>query len=345
MRVVACDSHARGLTLRRVNNPAHHLDQPVLSLARKDFTRLPGEATVGAALDQIREKGIGEKIIYFYVIDADERLIGVLPTRRLLTGKLDQRISDLMISRVVAIPQTATVMDACELFLIHKYLAFPVIDEQRRLVGVVDVSLFTEEVLDISEKERMDDVFQTIGFHVAQVQSASPVTSFRHRFPWLLATIGSGTACALLAGLYETTLAQSLVIAFFMALVLGLGESVSVQSLTVTVQALHAQPITLNWFLRAARKELATAAMLGAASGLIVALIVWFWRHDAKAAVVVGFSLLLAICMACLIGLSVPSLLHRLKLDPKIAAGPIALALADIATLLFYFNLARWLLK
>ncbi len=328
-----------------MNAPKHHLDQPVLSLARKDFTSLSGDATVAEALRQIREKGIGEKIIYFYVIDRDERLVGVLPTRRLLTGKLDQRISELMIARVVAIPHTATVMDACELFLIHKYLAFPVIDEQRRLVGVVDVSLFTEEVLDISERERMDDVFQTIGFHVASVQSASPLTSFRHRFPWLLATIGSGTACAVLAGFYETTLAQSIVIAFFMALVLGLGESVSVQSLTVTLQALHAQPITLNWFLRAARKELATASMLGAASGAIVGLIVWIWRHDGTAALVVGFSLLLAICMACLIGLAIPSVLHRLKLDPKIAAGPIALALADVSTLLFYFNLARWMLS
>lgn len=320
------------------------LQQPVLSLSRKDFTSLAGGLTVGEALERIRQQGIGEKIIYFYVVNDQEQLIGVLPTRRLLTAQLDQRVCDLMISRVVAIPQSATVMDACELFLMHKYLAFPVIDERRRIVGVVDVSLLTEEVFDLSEKGRMEDVFQTIGFHVAQVQSASPYQSFRLRFPWLLATIGSGTACALLAGVYETTLAESLVLAFFMALVLGLGESVSVQSLTVTVQALHAQPITWPWFFRAARKELTTAALLGGSCGLIVGAIVWFWRGAGVAAVVIGASLVLAMSLSCLIGLSVPSLLHRLKLDPKIAAGPICLALADICTLLFYFNLARWFL-
>ncbi len=324
-------------------NP-EHMHEPIVAFAQKDFTSLSWDLTVGGALDYIRQKGIGEKIIYFYVVDADQKLIGVLPTRRLLTAQLNQRVSDIMISRVVAIPQSATVLDACELFLMHKYLAFPVVDDQRRMVGVVNVSLFTEEVLDISEKERMDDVFQTIGFRVAQLQTASPLKSFRLRFPWLLATMSGGILCAFLAGAYETTLAESLVLAFFLALVLGLGESVSVQSLTVTLQALHAQPITMNWFLRAARKELATAAMLGVSSGLIVGVIVWFWRGTGMAAIVIGLSLWLAISVACLVGLAIPSLLHRFKLDPRIAAGPIALALADVFTLLFYFNIARWLL-
>ena len=99
----------------------------------------------------------------------------MLPTRRLLMAALDQRIGDLMISRVIAIPQTATVLDACELFILHKFLAFPVVDEQRRIIGVVDVSLFTEEVFDISEHERMDDVFQVIGLRLSHMHNASPL--------------------------------------------------------------------------------------------------------------------------------------------------------------------------
>jgi magnesium transporter len=321
-----------------------HFNRSILAFARKDFTSLPNDFDIGAALEWIRHRGTGEKIIYFYVVDQEQRLVGVLPTRRLLTAQLDQRVADLMITQVITMPQKATVLEACELFLRHKYLAFPIVDEERRMIGVVDVSLLTEEVMDISRKERTEDLFQAIGFHVAQVQFASPSKSFRLRFPWLLATIGGGTLCALLSGVYEATLAHSLVIAFFLAMVLGLGESVTVQSLTVTIQALHAQPLTLRWFLGAVRKELSTAAMLGSASGLIVGLIVWFWRGTGLAAIVIGLSLLLAVTVACLMGLSVPSLLHRLKLDPKIAAGPIALALTDVFTLLFYFNLARWLL-
>ena len=319
------------------------LQKPVSEITRQDFIALPVSATVEAALAAIRKKATGEEIIYFYVVDEAGRLIGVLPARRLLAAALDQRVSDLMVSRVVAVPVTATVLDVCELFVCHRFLAFPVIDHDRRIVGTVDLALLTQEVVDVSEKERMEDLFQTLGFRVAEVQNASPFKAFRLRFPWLLATITGGTICAFMAGAYEATLAQSLVIAFFLTLVLSLAESVSAQSMTLAVQATHGAPFTWARFQRAFRKELATALLLGMASGLLVACVVWLWRHSLWAAAVIGLSIVLSVITACLMGFLVPSLLRRLKLDPKIAAGPVALALADIFTLLFYFNIASFM--
>jgi len=244
----------------------------------------------------------------------------------------------------VAIPQTATVLEACEAFVMHKFLAFPVVDEQRRIVGVVDVGLLTEEALDIDEPDVADELFERIGFHVAEVRDASPVRAFRFRFPWLLATIGSGSICALLASAYELTLARSLVLAFFLTLVLGLAESVSIQSMTLTIQALRATQPTLRWYFRAFRREAGTSIMLGAACGTVVGLIVWLWRGAGLAGFAIGVSILLALCAACFFGLSVPALLHALRLDPKIAAGPVTLAFTDIFTLLFYFSVAALLL-
>jgi magnesium transporter len=87
--------------------------------------------------------------------------------------------------------------------------------------------------------------------------------AFRFRFPWLLATIGSGTICALLAGRFEVTLAKSLVLAFFLTMVLGLSESVSIQSMTVTIQELRATRPTLRWYAQALRREAGTALLLG----------------------------------------------------------------------------------
>jgi len=321
-----------------------HLQQPVVAVARKDAATLREDFTVQQALDAIRERGVGEKIVYFYVVDSDARLVGVLPTRRLLTARLQQRVSDVMIARVVAIPQTATVLEACEAFVLHKFLAFPVVDEERRIVGVVDVGLLTEEAFDIAERQATDELFERIGFRVSQVRDALPVRAFRFRFPWLLATIGSGTICALLASAYEVTLAKSLVLAFFLTMVLGLGESVSIQSMTVTIQALRATQPTFGWYARAFRREAGTAVLLGAACGAAVGLIVWLWRGAALPGLAIGASILLAMCAACFFGLSVPALLHALKLDPKIAAGPVTLALTDVFTLLFYFSLAALLL-
>src|SRR3974390_768192 len=118
----------------RMPKELEHLEQPVLPHARKDFPELREEYTVQQALDAIRQKGVGEKVVYFYVVDETERLLGVLPTRRLLISPLTQRLKEIMITRVVALPHTATILEACELFVMHRFLAFPVIDDQRRIL-------------------------------------------------------------------------------------------------------------------------------------------------------------------------------------------------------------------
>lgn len=321
-----------------------HLDQPVTTVARTDVATLGEGWTIQEALTSIRERGVGEKIVYFYVVDGAGRLVGVLPTRRLLTASLDRRVSEVMLGNVVSIPSTATVMEACEAFVVHRFLAFPVVDPGGGLVGVVDAGLLTEEALDVAERQAREDVFDRIGVRLAQLRDASPLRGFRFRFPWLLATIASGTACAWLSGLYEATLSRSLVLAFFMTLVLGLGESVSIQSMTVAIQSLRGALPTMGWYGRALARELGTAFLLGAGCGLVVGGIVWLWRGDPRASVAIGGSIVIAMVAACFFGLTVPSLLHALRLDPKIAAGPVTLALADMATLLSYFGMATWLL-
>jgi magnesium transporter len=320
--------------------PTEHLDQPVLPYARKDFPELRLDFTVQQALDSIRQHGLGEKVIYFYVVDGNLRLAGVLPTRRLLTSPLDQRLGDIMIPRVVTLPHTATILEACELFVMHKFLAFPVVDEQQHIVGVVDVNLFTEEVLDIGEGEGTDEVFEALGFRISQVRAATPWRAFRLRFPWLLATIGSGMVCAWLASAFQLTISRSIILAFFITLVLALGESVSIQSMALAVQGLRSMRPSLRWFAQSLRHEAGTALLLGLGSGLVVTLIICAWRGAGLPAFVIGGSVLVSVLGACLFGLCVPAFLHWLKLDPKIAAGPVTLACTDLFTLFSYFGLA-----
>ena len=326
-------------------------NSPVLDHARKDFPLLDAEMTIAQALEQIRREGVGERVIYFFAVDREQRLVGVLPTRRLLTAALETKLSDIMVKRVVAIPATATILDACEFFVLYKFFAFPVVDEQRRVVGLIDVSLFAEEILGEREEQAhpaspvRDDVFEILGFHLEQIRGASPWRVFRFRFPWLLVTVTAGTICAFLAGAFEATLARSLVVAFFLTMVLGLNESVSAQSMSVTIQMLRSAPVTWSWFATALRREFLTAVLIGLGCGVIVAMIVLAWRHTFSAACAIGGSIALSLISASLFGLGVPSLLHRLKLDPKIAAGPITLALADVFALLIYFTTARIVLE
>jgi magnesium transporter len=316
------------------------LGHTVAAHARKDFITLNQALTVGEAVDQIRKAAGGSGIQYYYVVDDAGKLAGVLPLRRLITVPLDQPLRAVMHPRVIALPAAATVLDACEFFVLHKLLAFPVVNERKEVVGVIDVSQFTTEMIDLGGEGPGDDVFEAIGFRVSQVKGASPVQAYRFRFPWLLATIGSGVVCAMLTSLFEVTLARSIVLTFFLALVLGLAESVSIQSMTVTIQTLRAVRPNLRWYVRALRREMLTAVLIALSCGLLVGLIVWAWRGDPRAAAVVGSGIGMALLAACFFGLSVPTGLHALRLDPRIAAGPITLACTDVLTLLAYFGLA-----
>lgn len=323
---------------------------PVADHARKDFPLLDAGMTVGEALERIRREGVGERVVYFYAVDEQKRLVGVVPTRRLLTAPLETPLRHVMVPRVVAVPATATILDACEFFVLYKFLAFPVVDEQRRVVGVIDANLFAEEILEAGESEDRHrsaapvgpEFFEALGFRIEQLRGASAWRVFQFRFPWLLVTVTGGTLSAILAGFFQATLVRSLALAFFLTMVLGLNESVSAQSMSVTIHALRSVNVTWRWLAIAFRREVTTAILLGVACGLLVSTIVWVWRNDLRAAFVIGGSIALSLVTACALGLGVPSLLHRLKLDPKIAAGPVTLALADFVALVIYFTTA-WL--
>ena len=323
----------------------------VVDHARKDFPLLDVTMTVGEALEHIRHEGVGERVIYFYAVDEQKRLVGVVPTRRLLTASLETSVRQIMVPRVVAVPATATVLDACEFFVLYKFLAFPVVDEQRHVIGIIDANLFAEEILEAGESEDRyrsaqpvgPEFFEALGFRIEQIRGASPWRIFRFRFPWLLVTVTGGTLSAVLARFFEATLARSLVLAFFLTMVLALNESVSMQSMSVTIHALRSVSVTRQWLATAFRREVTTALLLGISCGALVSAIVWFWRDDLRGAFVIGGSIMLSLVTACALGLGVPSLLHRFKLDLKIAAGPVTLALADFIALMIYFT-AAWLI-
>ncbi len=319
-----------------------HLDEPVFAHARRDFTPLSVDQTVSEALEYLRAQRLGERIVYFYVTDGQGRLCGVVPTRRLLMADPNARLDPLMVRDIVTLPARATVRETCEAFLRHRFLALPVVDADGRLHGTADVSLLTGEIADFAEQQSKDDIFQLIGVHVAR--ALTPWRSFTDRFPWLLANISGGLLAAGLASLYEPLLNSVIVLALFIPVVLALAESVSIQSVSLTLQSLHGARIDWSFFGAAIWKELRTASMLGVASGALVGSLAWIWKANAVVALAIGTSILLAMMTACVLGVALPAALRALRRDPRIAAGPIVLALADLATLLFYFHVSGLLL-
>ncbi len=319
-----------------------HLDEPIFAHLRRDFVPLLVTLTVGEALERLRSTQLGEKIIYFYVVDDNDRLQGVVPTRRLLMSGPETPIASLMVTHVTTMPTWASVREACDLFIKHKFLAFPVVDAGGRLHGVADVSLFTSELADLASRQTAEDAFQLIGIHLRQ--NLGPWAGFRDRFPWLLTNVAGGLMAAFVTSRYASLLEAVVVLALFIPVVLALAESVSIQTVTLTLQSLHGTTPSLLPKPGALLRELGTSALLGAGCGLVVGTVAGVWHHDIRLMMAVAAAIALAMVTASLFGVVLPVLLRSFRKDPSIAAGPIVLALADLATLTLYFNLAGMLL-
>src|SRR5262249_19097187 len=148
-----------------------------------------------------------------------------------------------------------------------------------------------------------------------------------------------------LSFIYQRELAwQDAVLALFVPVVLALAESVSIQSVSLALQTLHGpRPTWTSLFPKAAR-EMVTGALLGAACAVLVAGVALVWLRQGLLALCLLGGILGGVAAAAVFGLTVPVLLRILRRDPQVAAGPVALALADMTTLLVYFNLAHWFL-
>ncbi|HZZ27458.1 MAG TPA: magnesium transporter [Pirellulales bacterium] len=317
------------------------MDDSILKHLGYDFVQIKEQQSVGQALASIRENPTIGHFIYFYVVDDNGHLVGVVPTRRLLLSSLETSIADILIRDVITIPETATVLEACELFTLHKLLAFPIVDGKRRLIGVVDVGLYTEGRAEFEEAERSEDLFQLIGVHLAESQHARPAAAFRSRFPWLICNIVGGIIAAFISGIFQAELERVVALALFVPVVLGLAESVSIQSVSLTLQWLHGRPPTLAGLWAKLRKEFLVGVMLGSVSAALVALVSIVWLHNYRVAVCLLLGIGGGMTVAALIGVAMPNLLRMLRRNPQVAAGPIALATADMITLLVYFTLAR----
>lgn len=319
------------------------LADPVSKHMRTDPTRIRKGATAGEALEYIRSHEVGGGVVYFYVVDDEDRPVGVVPTRRLLRAKLGTLIEEVMVSPVITIPQTATVLDACEFFTLHRLLAFPVVDAAGKLVGLVDVNLYTDEMHDLERKQEDHDLFQLVGVHLTDAEQRKTVLAARKRFPWLLCNVAGGMIAAVIADLFSDV-ATLVLVAPFIALVTGMAEGVAMQSVSLALQTMHGGRPTWGAMARRLGRELLVGLLLGAGCGLVVGLVALVWKGSWAAGLSLCLSIAGGIVGSAVVGFALPFLLRLARRDPQVASGPIALAMADLVTLLLYFNLGRWLL-
>lgn len=309
----------------------------------RDFIAVGVEDTVATALEKIRmSPGTGE-IFYCYACDPEGRLVGVVPVRKLLRSQPDERIASLMFTRVVKLPVNATDDIVEDFFVTYRFLAFPVVHEDGRIAGVVEVNNFVdayEDVLDEDVEGRVrDEVFRFLGLPENELEEKSTGRKALRRFPWLLVNIAGGFLAATISRIFEETVATIVVATAFIPMVLVLSESLGVQTTAVSAHML--QEGRFRWDVL--RKEVTATAIAGVMAAAVVAVLGSFyaWKTLLPVALFVGIAA--STMIAASLGAVLPLAFKRFKVDPHLASAPLVLATSDNLTLLIYFSLVRWL--
>ncbi len=312
-----------------------HLDRKVKHSMTPVRTIVSEDQTIDEAITILREKNICEKVLYFYVVDHDNHLKGLVSTRDLLLKKPTTRIRDITETHFIALRQNQTIQEAMEVMETHRLLALPVLDDESRLIGVVDVGVYIEESADVAHTKKRLQIFQMLGMIIEEGRGFSPIKAYKQRMPWILCTILGGLSCAGIAWIFESVLQEVIILAMFIPLVLALSESISMQSMT---QSLSQSSMKLN--ILTLLKQCRLYVLLSITCASIVGLISFVWGDGYYPPIIIFSGIFISIIGSALIGAVVPFALHRAKLDPKVAAGPLVLMLADSLTTTVYFLIA-----
>jgi magnesium transporter len=317
------------------------LSSPVTHAMHSVRSAVHAGATAEEARALLRERKLDHHLFYVYVIDDDDRLLGQVSARRLLLSHGGEAITTLMHPAPAIVAFTGTVGQVFEMLASYRQLAIPVVDDEQRLLGVVDVTAWTADAADRLESGRAE-FFGRLGAAVEEHRLGGPLRGFQLRMPWLLCNIASGLVCALVADAHDDLLKSVIVLAAFIPLVLTVTESVGVQAAELSLGLLRSNS-TIAAFLRRLRNELATSLLLGLAAGGIVALsTLLFTEPDERSRIIVILllSVVAAMMIAALIGSLVPRILRRLGADPKFASAPVTLMAVDVTSTLAYLTVA-----
>ena len=318
------------------------LHRPVHEYAAHVDTTIAYDATIEEALHSLRQKPIEQKIIYFYVVDDKYRLKGVVSARQLLLSSPHHKVSDVMQEWVAKVKVGQTIRDALELFDQHPLLALPVVDHDGRLVGAIDVQMVTKEAVDLADMHNRAAIFQMIGLTLEDGRKFPLFKNYFLRMPWLLCNIFSGCVCAIISRFYEHVLVEYILLAFFIPLVMTLTESTSMQSMAQSLQILRRPRFSWKVVWRKSIQEWQAVMLLAVSSALLVGLLSLFWDGGIKPSITIGIGLFLSCAFSAVFGTLLPVVLYRMKLDPKVASGPVVLMLVDMLTIGLYLTLAAW---
>jgi magnesium transporter len=284
-----------------------------------------------------------DSINYFYVVDENQKLHGVLSVKELLRDDEHKLIKEIMTKDLVVSHVRVNRKRVAHLAIKHNIKAVPVLDEGGKFVGV----LTSDRMLEILYEEHHNEMYRSAGIipisgTFDSILNQSIWKAFLSRLPWILLGLLGGIFAAQVIQYFSGTLSQNLVLAVFIPLIVYIGNAVGAQTQVFFVRDIAFNP-KLD-MIHYSLKQIVIAAMIGLMSGILVWLLVTvFWQSNFLG-MVIGLATFTAVSASTIIAISIPYVFSLFKKDPATGSGPFATILQDLLSIFVYFFIASLLL-
>ncbi len=309
-------------------------------LMQTDFVAVPPFWTVGQVIDHMREaEDLPETFSDIIVVDPTFRVLGSVDLSRLLRSKRQVGIESIMDTERVVVLATADQEEMARQFERYDLQSAPVVDENKRLVGVVTV----DDVVEVIEEETEEDLRLLAGVGNESLAD-SVLTTVRSRFWWLFINLGTAILASSVIKLFDASIEQMVALAVLMPIVASMGGNAGTQTMTVAVRALATRELGPVNRARVILREASVGLLNGFVFALILAVVVLFWFGIGRLGFVIGGAMICNLLAAALAGILIPLTLHRFGKDPAVASGVFVTAITDVVGFFSFLGLATIIL-
>lgn len=314
-------------------------------MIEKEFIPLVFEnQTIKEAQDYLKREIRNIKTInYLYVIDGQEKLIGVITIKELFRQRPETKISEIMKKELITIHPSAHQEKVVILAIKHNLKAIPVVDKENHLLGVVP----SDNILSILHKEHIEDALLSVGIHkfkdpAKSIIEAPAFLHFKKRLPWLILGLIGGMIAAIVVSSFEESLKVKIILAAFIPAVVYMADAVGAQTQTIFIRSLAIEhKLNLRKYIW---REIRVGFYLALMLGIVIAFISFLWQKSLLLSSILGLSFFLTIIMAMAVAITLPLFFLKIKQDPAVTSGPFATIVRDVLSLLVYFTICSLLL-
>lgn len=325
--------------LKKTTQLLGYPEESIGRLMTPQYVAVKSHFTVAETLQHIRRFGKeAETLEVVYVVNQHWRLVADLPIRDILLAGQDEKIEDLIDHKVMVLNAFDDQETAIQVFKDYNRVALPVVDSTNTLLGIVTI----DDIFDVAEEEDTEDFHKFGAVQDAIINPVLATVSFlyKKRVGWLMVLVFMNVFSGYAMSRFENVIETVVALVFFLPLLIDSGGNAGSQSATLMIRALAMGDVRRQDWIRLLSKEFTVSLMLGITMAAGVSLIASFRAPDIIP--VVAITMVATVMVGSVIGMMLPLIFTRLKLDPATASAPMITTIADIMGVLIYFSMAKW---